>query len=91
LACSICRQQALSNAVRHARASQVKITGVYDAGRLKLTIEDNGIGLPDNPQPGYGLRNMRDRARLLGGYIEISPANGRGTRVSLDIPWGDEH
>jgi signal transduction histidine kinase len=83
--------EALSNAVRHARASQVKITGVYDAGRLKLTIEDNGIGLPENPQPGYGLRNMRDRARLLGGQIEISPVNGRGTRVSLDIPWGEEH
>jgi signal transduction histidine kinase len=83
--------EALSNAVRHARASQVKITGVYDAGRLKIIIEDNGIGLPDDPRPGYGLRNMRDRARLLGGQIEISPANGRGTRVSLDIPWGDEH
>jgi signal transduction histidine kinase len=83
--------EALSNAVRHARASQVKITGFYDAGRLKITVEDNGIGLSEDLQPGYGLRNMRDRARLLGGHIEISPANGRGTRVLLDIPWGDEH
>jgi signal transduction histidine kinase len=36
---------------------------------------------------GYGLRNMHDRARLLGGNIDIHTVNGKGTKVSLEIPW----
>lgn len=82
--------EALSNVVRHARAGKVKITACTKEGRLKLTIQDDGVGIPRKVQPGYGLRNMRDRARLLGGQIEISNTNGKGALVSLDIPLVDE-
>lgn len=82
--------EALSNVVRHARASQVRIAARKQEGRLELLIEDDGMGLPEKFRPGYGLRNMQDRARLLGGRLTLETINGRGTRVRLDAPWKDE-
>jgi len=81
--------EALSNTMRHARATQVKITAREVDGRLQLTMQDNGTGWPREPKPGYGLRNMRDRARLLGGELDVS-GGGKGTTVTLNIPWEDE-
>ncbi|HZD58776.1 MAG TPA: sensor histidine kinase [Anaerolineales bacterium] len=82
--------EALSNVVRHAHADKVKITARSIEGRLHLSVRDNGIGIPANVEAGYGLRNMRDRARLLGGSLEIDNLDGRGTEVLLDIPWKNE-
>lgn len=82
--------EALSNAVRHARANRVWVRARHDLDRLKLSVEDNGVGLSGSAGPGYGLRNMRDRARLLGGQVDLTSSNGRGTRVELDIPWREE-
>ncbi len=82
--------EALSNAVRHARASQVAIDARRSDGRLCITLHDDGIGLPRAIEPGYGLRNMRDRARLLGGRLEVTSPPGKGTTVEVDVPWKDE-
>jgi signal transduction histidine kinase len=82
--------EALSNAVRHAKANEVKITAQKQGNCLLVEIDDDGTGLPKQIQAGYGLRNMRDRARLLGGELEISSKNGKGTLVRLEIPWKDE-
>jgi signal transduction histidine kinase len=82
--------EALSNVARHARATRVHLTACHVADRLRLTVQDNGVGLALSAPPGYGLRNMRDRARLLGGRLEIASANGKGTCVTLDVPWRDE-
>ncbi len=83
-------QEALSNVVRHAYARQVNIRASLDDGKLKLVVQDDGIGLPPNFEASYGVRNMRDRARLLDGSLEIVNPGGKGTRVLLDIPWSDE-
>ena len=48
------------------------------------------MGLPRKLEAGYGLRNMRDRARLLDGQLEVTGVNGSGTIVELDIPWKEE-
>jgi signal transduction histidine kinase len=82
--------EALANIVRHAQASQVLITVSKQEDQFRLTIEDDGIGITESVQVGYGLRNMRDRARMLGGEIEFTPAKGKGTCVSLEIPWKDK-
>ncbi len=82
--------EALSNVLRHARARHVKISARCEDDRLVLTVQDDGAGLPHDPTAGYGLRNMRDRARMLGGEVEIAKAEGKGTRVRLNIPWRDE-
>jgi signal transduction histidine kinase len=82
--------EALSNVVRHARARRVNISARRADGQLAVTIQDDGIGLSSEPQAGYGLRNMRDRARLLGGQLEVTGESGKGATVSLTIPWKDE-
>jgi signal transduction histidine kinase len=84
-------REALSNVARHARARQVFIAARREDGRLRLTVQDDGAGLRPGAAAGYGLRNMRDRARLLGGRLEVSGTAGKGTTVSLDIPWQEEH
>jgi len=83
-------QEALNNIVRHAQASKVELSGHIEEGRLLIQVKDNGQGIPDHLEPGYGLRNMRDRARLLGGEVELQNAEGGGTIVALEIPVEDD-
>jgi len=79
----------MANIVRHANARNVKIQ-VQDLGeRLRVLIKDDGTGLSPNAQQGYGLRNMRDRSRLLNGELHFSDPSSRGTTVTLEIPWID--
>ncbi|MEW6030101.1 MAG: ATP-binding protein [Chloroflexota bacterium] len=79
--------EALSNTVRHAHAQNVWIEARDLGERLKVVIRDDGIGIPPNAKNGYGLRNMRDRARLLNGTIDF--VRDGGTLVTLDVPWED--
>jgi signal transduction histidine kinase len=83
-------QEALANIIRHSRARKVLISVDFEEDRMQLNIKDDGVGIPRQVETGFGLRNMRDRARLLGGKLEIESDNGKGTRVSLDIPCVDE-
>lgn len=82
-------REALSNVVRHAYARHVDISAHRSDGRLEISVHDDGVGLPGQPAEGYGLRNMRDRARLLGGELEIASSRNKGTTVSLKIPFKD--
>jgi len=79
--------EALANTVRHAKAKDVTIIAKDLGNLLAIKFKDNGIGLSNNPIIGYGLRNMRDRARLLNGKIEFSTKDG--TSITLEIPWVD--
>lgn len=82
--------EAMSNIARHARARNVKICAQdLDQKFLEVTVKDDGVGIAPNARPGYGLRNMRDRARLLNGHLDFSQPNGRGTTITLKIPWVD--
>lgn len=81
--------EALSNAVRHAKAGKVSLELSRENDRLSLRIEDDGIGMPGETPSGFGLRNMRDRARLLDGALQIEGRPGRGTRVLLEVPLGE--
>jgi signal transduction histidine kinase len=82
--------EAISNVIRHAHARNVWISARQVDGSLNLSIMDDGSGMNGTPSAGYGLRNMRDRARLLGGDLEIKSESGRGTRISLSIPCIEE-
>lgn len=78
--------EALSNVARHAGARHAWLRVARDAeGRVQIAVEDDGGGLP--PQDGvhshYGLEIMADRARRLGGTLEVGPRPGGGTRVLL--------
>ena len=83
-------QEALANVARHARATNVKL-GIHCAnGGVQLEVCDNGIGLPAGPAAehtlGWGLKNMKERAGLLGGTFSIQKARDHGTLVSVNIP-----
>lgn len=77
-------QESLSNILRHARATRVRIEIKGDQKVNHITIEDNGHGFdPGSASMNYGIRSMRDRAKLLGGKLEIHSATGKGTTVCL--------
>lgn len=79
--------EALANAARHAQAQRVQITALQSNGDLQLTVRDNGRGFAPRRQPeGYGLRNMQDRARLVGGRVSITSEPGQGTAITLTMP-----
>lgn len=83
--------EALSNVARHAQATQVLLIAAVHADRLQLEIQDNGHGLTIDYVVGYGLRNMHDRARLLGGELSVRSLPGRGTTVTINVPWKEEY
>lgn len=83
-------REALSNAARHAKARHAVVELARTGDRLALTIRDDGCGFDYTEQSdGYGLRNMRDRARLLNGDLHIDSAPGRGTAIKLQMPYRD--
>ncbi|MBK8030440.1 MAG: sensor histidine kinase [Chloroflexi bacterium] len=80
-------QESLSNTLRHARARHVKVTVRRENSMIVILIEDNGRGFAIDEVPaGYGLRSIRDRARLLGGQLDITSSPGKGTNVMLVLP-----
>jgi signal transduction histidine kinase len=92
-------QEALHNALRHARASKVAVTltragPVGSAGRggragrtVVLEVSDDGHGFATGaPSAGLGLASMRERAAAVGGTLSIQSAAGTGTRVRMTVP-----
>ena len=81
-------EEALTNVLRHAHATTVDIVLEKQGGNLALTIRDNGIGITSaqTSNPGaLGLLGMRERARAVGGTIDISGEGGKGTTVVVQV------
>ena len=83
-------QEAVSNALKHAKASEIIIRLAYEADRLQASISDNGIGfthrnMSDQTKTGLGITNMELRARLLGGNLELVSLPEQGTTISLTL------
>lgn len=79
---SLIVREAVTNIVRHAHASQCRISIEQNAGRTMLLVEDDGRGGIRNE--GSGLRGMRERVESLNGHLQISSSNG--TRLIIDVP-----
>lgn len=82
-------QETLTNIVRHANATRVKIKLEASRGRLTLRVEDNGRGVVARDLSGarsLGLLGMRERATMLDGEVTIVGRRGKGTTVGLRIP-----
>jgi two-component system, NarL family, sensor histidine kinase DevS len=82
-------REATSNVIRHARANTVTIRLATTDDELVLTIRDNGRGFdPEATESrlGDGLRNIRDRARAIGGTFSIASLPGQGTAVCVRVP-----
>jgi two-component system, NarL family, sensor histidine kinase UhpB len=78
-------QEALTNALRHAQATEVKVSLKLLDGRVVLHISDDGRGLPEPRREG-GLGGMRERAMLIDASLDVRSADGRGTDVVLSVP-----
>lgn len=79
-------QESLTNIVRHARATTATITAAVQAGRLHLTVTDDGTGAADGRTDGYGITGMTERVRLLGGRLVTRTAPGAGFTVEATMP-----
>ena len=81
---------ALTNAFLHAHASRVEVRLDFGADRIRLSVSDDGVGLPDDyGERGRGFMGMRDDAERFGGRLmmETGGPNG-GTTVACEIPYG---
>jgi signal transduction histidine kinase len=80
-------QEAVSNAVRHARPHTVRISMTDEPTYWVLAVADDGVGMEQSPElsarQGFGLSSMRQRASAIGGEWQIESAPGHGTRVSV--------
>jgi len=79
-------QEALTNAVRHAQASQVSVSLTFEGDEVGLTVSDDGLGIPPEEAGRgfhFGLAGMRERARALGTRLEVESAPGRGTTIRV--------
>lgn len=82
-------QEALTNVVRHAAATEVKIDLVGSADALELSVQDNGRGIDPRMTDGQrslGLLGMKERAQLVGGSCTITGTPGHGTTVVVRLP-----
>ena len=79
--------EALTNAAKHSRASEVAVSGQIKDDTLSLSIRDDGIGGADAGK-GSGLVGLKDRIEALGGRIRIVSPVGRGTSLDVTIPLG---
>jgi two-component system sensor histidine kinase UhpB len=80
-------QESLANAARHAGAQEIELALVRTPDGIRLSVRDDGIGLPPGePTTPGGLRWMRERALLAGGRLVLDAPPGGGTLVQLDLP-----
>ena len=81
-------QEAVTNAVKHSNAKHITMALTRTDNGIRLTIEDDGVGVPD-PLPrkdGMGLRILAHRASIIGGTFGVSRRRSGGTTVSCDVP-----
>ncbi|MCC6472615.1 MAG: type IV pili methyl-accepting chemotaxis transducer N-terminal domain-containing protein [Burkholderiales bacterium] len=80
-------REALTNVEHHARARRAEVRLAIESGRVRVTVDDDGVGIAEGEPPAhhYGLAIMRDRAATLGGALRVLRRAGGGTRVELEF------
>lgn len=82
-------QEAMTNIVKHARASRVRVSLSRKRGHLRIAVSDDGRGFRPgggSAPAGLGLPGMRERISLAGGKFSLSARPGRGTRIAVSLP-----
>jgi len=81
-------QEALTNVVKHAEATTVRVTIAYRERSVALTVEDDGRGFSQRRQAdgGFGLVGMRERVASVNGALQIESKGGVGTRLAVELP-----
>jgi signal transduction histidine kinase len=84
-------QEAMTNALKHGEPRSILVRLAFTADTVRLTVEDDGRGFDPaqaaTPREGhFGIQGMRERAKRLGGTLEVDSAPGRGTRIIVKVP-----
>lgn len=81
-------KETLTNIIKHAGATEVKVEVSEEGGSLILAVDDNGRGIDteDHGKTGYGLRSIRYRAETIGGVLRFTSNPGEGTYTRIQIP-----
>jgi signal transduction histidine kinase len=83
-------QECINNIVKHAEATRIEVVLEYDVEGFSMIVSDNGIGfepesLSNDENIGMGIRNMKERAHMIGGLIEVESRPNEGTRISTFV------
>jgi signal transduction histidine kinase len=79
-------QEGLTNAIRHAHATEARVLVRYAPQRLDVEVEDNGRGLGSRANGGHGLVGIRERVALYGGTVDLGPSTSGGVRLAASLP-----
>ncbi len=84
-------QELINNSIRHGHASNIYVQLINHGDSIVLMVEDDGMGFDVSlPSRGFGLRNIRSRAEVLEGVVDIDSNPGTGTVTTVEIPLKDE-
>jgi signal transduction histidine kinase len=81
-------QEAINNAVKHARANRIEVALNFDTRSVRLSIRDDGRGFDPSQQIAdghFGLIGMRERAEQIGGVMSVHSAIESGTQIAVDV------
>lgn len=82
-------QESVNNAIKHAHAKTIEISLLYEPAVFRLLVKDDGNGfeesLLEEAKTGIGLKNMKNRAVLIGGKLHITSSPGKGTGIEVEI------
>ena len=81
----MCLREAVTNVVKHSKATHCTVSVLESQGELILTVEDNGVGLTDQNHDGNGIRGMKERIALIDGFVELGTINP-GTLLTVKVP-----
>ena len=81
----MCLREAVTNVVKHSKATRCAVSVLESQGELILKVEDNGIGLTDQNHDGNGIRGMKERIVLIDGFVELGTINP-GTLLTVKVP-----
>jgi signal transduction histidine kinase len=82
-------QEAINNAVKHARANRIDVALNFDTRNVRLSVRDDGRGFDPSQQIAdghFGLLGMRERAEQIGGVMSVHSAVEGGTQIAVDVP-----
>jgi signal transduction histidine kinase len=79
-------QESLTNVMRHAGATKAQVGLTYEADSLQIEVSDDGRGPPPAANGGHGITGMRERATMVGGWLEVGPRAEGGFRVLASLP-----
>ena len=83
-------QEGITNAIRHGKASYIKILIRREEANIHLTIQDNGCGC-EEIKPGFGTRHIAERSQLLKGTVRFDGKNGFLVDAMIPIRWGETY